>query len=154
MEPQWHPKLARGSIWNCHKVRCGLRSVLATCLVPYDVAYLGLGACEMLLFHCMIRPIVEDELSNIKERSLGANIYTSTRALSTDTRETLLEGQGMIMTVYLVSLSIAFMFPLPSRAWQLSDVKICGPSATRRHQLMRKKELVHRMLELMSCLQV
>ena len=71
--------------------------------MPYDVAYLGLGACEMLLFHRMIRPIVEDELSNIKD---DANIYTSTRVLSTGTRGILLEGQGMIMNYGVSTLFV------------------------------------------------
>ena len=140
----------RGSLYILFR---GLRSVIAACLVPYDFSILGFGVVEMLLYRRMTRPIVEDELSDIKERSLDANIYTSTRVLTTGTRGLLMEAQGMTMrhgvsSMLVYSVMSCFLY-LPGLCNFMAArgllFLVTGPSATRRRQLIRRKELVNRM---------
>lgn len=144
----------RGSIYILFR---GLRSVIAASLIPYDFSFLGFGVVETLLYRRMTRPIVEDELSDIKERSLDANIdiYTSTRVLTTGTRGLLMEAQGMTMrhgvSSMLVYSAMSCFLYLPGlcnfMAARSLLFLVTGPSATRRRQLKRRKELVQKMLK-------
>ena len=156
VENRWVPLVLeiaarRGSLYILFR---GLRSVIAACLVPYDFAFLGFGVAETLLYRRMTRPVLEDELSDIKERSLDANIYTSSRILTTGTRGLLLEAQGMTMKHGISSLCMysamsCFLY-LPGLCNFIAARSIlflvAGPSATRRRQLMQRKGLVHKML--------
>ena len=132
----------------------GLRSVLAANLIPYHFGNIIPGVIETLLFRRMIRPIHEDELSDIRDLSKNAHIPQHTRITSTSltagSQGLFLEAQTMIrkhgvwsLTAYacMTALQIIpgyFNF-ISSRILLFLTL---GPSQIRERQLRRRKELV------------
>ena len=132
----------------------GLRSVLAANLIPYQYGNMLPGVIETLLFRRMIRPIHEDELSDIRDLSKNVDIPSHTRITSTSitagTQGLFLEAQTMIRKHGVWSLTayayMTAMQVIPGYFNFLSSRILLfltlGPSQIRERQLRRRKELV------------
>jgi hypothetical protein len=132
----------------------GMRSLLVVNLIPYNLGFCGLGILETLLFRRMLRPVVDDEIQDIRDLSRDAHLSTHHRitsaSLTAGTRGLFVEAQsiitkhgawGMLSYFYMTCLQIVpgFFSFLSARVLLFLAM---GPTQTRLRQLSRRKELL------------